>query len=151
MHVAQYDSPLGPLALRSNGIALTSLRFGAAEEQGDSAVFQEAFRWLDAYFQGTPLPLPRLALSGSSFRLKVWQQCVAIPYGMSCSYSELARAAGHPGAARAVGSALAANPLLILIPCHRVLPAGGGIGNYAAGRAVKQLLLERENIDKSTI
>lgn len=151
IHRAQYDSPLGPLALCSNGAALTAMRFGTSAAHGDSSVFAAAFHWLDAYFGGVELPRPAFSVSATPFRLNVWQQCAAIPYGETCRYGELARSLGAPGAARAVGTALAANPLLILIPCHRVLPAGGGIGNYAAGSALKQRLLERENIDKSAI
>ena len=150
MHCAQYDSPLGPLCLRSNGVALVSLHFGPAGVQGETAVFSDAFRWLDAYFSGVELPRPRIFLSATPFRLNVWQQCAAIPFGHTLSYGELARAMGCPGAARAVGSALAHNPLLIIIPCHRVLPASGEIGRYAAGSALKRLLLERENIDKTS-
>lgn len=150
MHCAQYDSPLGLLCLRSNGTALTSLQFGAAEEQGDSDAFAAVFRWLDAYFRGEVLPLPHLAPEGTPFQQKVWQQCTAIPYGCTCTYGELARFVDQPGAARAVGSALAHNPLLIMVPCHRVLPATGGIGRYAAGIARKQGLLVLENIDIST-
>lgn len=144
MHCAQYDSPLGPLVLRSNGTALTSMQFGSAVEQGDKTVFADAFRWLDAYFSGVELPRPSVFLSTSPFRLKVWEQCSDIPYGQSRSYSELARAAGCPGASRAVGTALAHNPLLIIIPCHRVIPASGSVGQYAAGRALKRQLLELE-------
>lgn len=150
MHCTQYDSPLGPICLQSNGMALTSLQFGSAEEQGNRALFTDAFRWLDDYFCGIELPRPVLALSASPFRLKVWNQCAAIPYGQTRTYAEMARAAGSPGAARAVGTALAHNPLLIIIPCHRVIPASGGVGQYAAGSHLKQLLLQRENIDKAT-
>lgn len=145
MHCAQYDSPLGPLCLHSNGTALTSLQFGVAEEQGNIGVFADAFHWLDAYFNGVELPRPRIFLSASSFRLRVWEHCAAIPYGQTMSYGESACAIGCPGAARAVGTALAHNPLLIVIPCHRVLPASGGIGQYAAGGSMKRLLLELEN------
>lgn len=150
MHCTQYDSPLGPICLRSNGVALTSLHFGSAAQPGDAAVFADAFRWLDAYFSGVELPRPVLALSASPFRRKVWEQCAAIPYGQTRTYAEMACAAGRPGAARAVGTALAHNPLLIIIPCHRVVPASGGFGQYAAGSHLKQLLLQRENIDKTT-
>lgn len=145
MHCAQYDSPLGPLVLRSNGTALTTLQFGTAAEQGNKTVFAHAFRWLDAYFCGVELPRPRVCLSASPFRLKVWEQCSAIPYGQTRSYGELARAAGFPGAARAVGTALSHNPLLIIIPCHRVIPASGGVGQYASGGALKCQLLVLEN------
>ena len=146
MHCAQYDSPLGPLCLRSNGVALVSLHFGPAEEQGETTVFSEAFRWLDAYFSGVELPRPRIFLSATPFRLNVWEQCVSIPFGTTLSYGELARAMGCPGAARAVGSALAHNPLLIIIPCHRVLPASGETGRYAAGEIFKQRLLDVERL-----
>ena len=127
-------------------MALTSLHFGAAEEQGETAVFLEAFRWLDAYFSGVELPRPRIFLSATPFRLNVWEQCVSIPFGTTLSYGELARAMGCPGAARAVGSALAHNPLLIIIPCHRVLPASGETGRYAAGEIFKQRLLDVERL-----
>lgn len=146
MHCAQYDSPLGPLCLRSNGVALVSLHFGAAEEQGETAVFSDAFRWLDAYFNGVELPRPRIFLSATPFRLNVWEQCVSIPFGSTLSYGEFARAMGCPGAARAVGSALAHNPLLIIIPCHRILPASGETGRYAAGEIFKQRLLDVERL-----
>ena len=151
MHRVQYDSPLGPLVLRSNGAALTSLQFGAAAGQGNAGVFTDAFRWIDAYFAHKSAELPRLALVGTPFRLRVWQQCLSIPRGHTMSYGEMAAAIGQPGAARAVGSALGANPLLLMIPCHRVLPAGGGIGGYAAGAAVKRVLLEWESIDKYAV
>lgn len=151
MHCVQYDSPLGPLVLRSNGTALTALQFGTAEEHGNKAVFADAFRWLDAWFQRVEHPRPNLSMTGSSFRLKVWEQCMLIPFGQTLSYGELACRVGCLGAARAVGTALAHNPLLIIVPCHRVLPASGGVGQYAAGSTLKRLLLERENIDKSTI
>lgn len=144
MHCALYESPLGLLTLRSNGDALYSLQFGAAEEQGDRAVFLHTFHWLDAWFQGVELPRPHLLMRGSPFCLKVWEHCMSIPMGQTRSYGELARAVGRPGAARAVGTALRHNPLLIIIPCHRVLPAAGGIGQYVAGPTLKRLLLQQE-------
>ncbi len=151
MHCALYDSPLGPLTLRSDGDALVSLQFGTGLVQGDEMVFRETFRWLDAWFQGVELPRPKLRMYGASFRLTVWEQCMSIPLGQTLSYGALACRMGCPGAARAVGTALARNPLLIIVPCHRVLPVSGGVGRYAAGSTLKRLLLERENIDKSTI
>lgn len=151
MHRVQYDSPLGPVLLTSNGRALTSLCFSAGEPQGNAAVFTDAFRWLDAYFSHKPAELPRLEPVGTPFRLRVWQQCLRIPCGHTASYGEMAAAIGQPRAARAVGNALGANPLLLMIPCHRVLPAGGGMGGYAAGAALKRALLEWESIDKYAV
>lgn len=148
----QYESPLGPLSLTSRGDYLVSLQFGTCTAHGDSPVLHAASRWLDAYFAGQIPPQDSLPLNpqGTLFQKGVWQQCLQIPYGQTLTYGQLAQQMGCPAAARAVGSALGRNPLLIMIPCHRVLPAAGGIGQYAAGSAIKQALLEWERIDKST-
>ena len=148
----QYDSPLGPLSLISRENCLVALRFGACAPIGDSPVLHAAKRWLDSYFSGQALqPELNLAPQGSAFQQLVWQHCRRIPYGQTLTYGQLAQMMACPGAARAVGSALGCNPLLIMIPCHRVLPAAGGVGQYAAGSAIKQALLEREMIDKSAL
>lgn len=85
-----------------------------------------------------------LHLSGTAFQLKVWRALIAIPAGSTQSYSEVAARIGRPDAARAVGSAIAANPVAVMIPCHRVLPASGGTGNYRWGAARKRQLLQWE-------
>lgn len=150
MHQTRYDSPLGPLILTSDGAALTSLRFAEGDSAGDSLVFADAFRWLDAYFAAESAPLPSICPSGTEFYRRVWRECMRIPQGRTCTYGELAAAMGMPRAARAVGTALARNPILLIIPCHRVVPAGRGYGYYAGGADLKRLLLEREIIDKRT-
>lgn len=91
-------------------------------------------------FSGIPLGLSAATL----FQLSVWQACSRVPYGQTRTYGEIARAIGHPRAARAVGSALGANPCCIVIPCHRVVPASGGSGRYVYGTERKKWLLERE-------
>ena len=83
-------------------------------------------------------------MCGTPFQKKVWRAVCKIPSGQTCTYGEIAKAIGHPRAARAVGSALKRNPLLVVIPCHRVVPASGGIGNYVGGRARKKWLLSEE-------
>jgi len=89
--------------------------------------------------------LPPLDLSeGTAFQRQVWQALLRIPCGQTCSYSELAAAVKNPAAVRAVGRACGANPIPILIPCHRVLAKGGGLGGFSAGLAWKRLLLQRE-------
>lgn len=148
IHRLQYDSPLGALLLTSDGRGITSLRFAEGERCGSPLVFSAASHWLDSYFSGQSASLPPLTLQGSPFCRRVWQGCLRIPRGCTMTYGELARAIGAPGAARAVGNALGRNPLLLFIPCHRVIPASGGCGRYAAGEELKRLLLERENIDK---
>ncbi|WP_201013591.1 methylated-DNA--[protein]-cysteine S-methyltransferase, partial [Candidatus Methanomethylophilus sp. 1R26] len=70
---------------------------------------------------------------GTSFRLDVWRALSEIPYGKTVTYAELAEASGHPGAARAAGSACAANRIPIIVPCHRVVPSDGGVGSYLGG------------------
>ena len=74
----------------------------------------------------------------------MWYACKDIPYGETRTYSQVAEMAGYPGCARAVGLAMAENPLPLIVPCHRVIPVSGGIGNYAGGIELKQSLLELE-------
>jgi O-6-methylguanine DNA methyltransferase len=91
-------------------------------------------------------PQPPLDLSaGTEFQQKVWNALSAIPTGWTCSYGDVARAIGHDKAVRAVGGACGANPIPVLIPCHRVLAAGGKIGGFSGGLDWKRKLLAREN------
>jgi O-6-methylguanine DNA methyltransferase len=92
----------------------------------------------------TTAPLPPIRFYGSDFQKQVWRALLMIPRGHVCSYGDIAAAVGRPGAVRAVGSAVGSNPLAPLVPCHRVLPAGGGIGNYGGGSEKKRRLLEIE-------
>lgn len=149
--VAPFESPFGSLLLGSNGRALVSLRFGKGERSGPESLFVPAFRWLDSYFAGVSSPLPPIEPAGTDFQQLVWQACCRIPRGSTLTYGELAAMAGVPRACRAVGTALARNPLLLMIPCHRVLPAFGGVGQYAAGEALKRRLLQWEMIDKCLV
>ncbi|MEX0330137.1 MAG: methylated-DNA--[protein]-cysteine S-methyltransferase [Puniceicoccaceae bacterium] len=82
---------------------------------------------------------------GTAFQLSVWQELVRIPFATTLTYGELAERLGSPSKARAVGTAVGANPIAWLIPCHRILPAGGGIGSYRWGSAIKESLLNWEN------
>jgi methylated-DNA-[protein]-cysteine S-methyltransferase len=85
-----------------------------------------------------------LPTDATPFARAVWQATAAIPYGETRTYGELARAAGSPGAARAVGGAMAKNPLPLVIPCHRVVGAGGRIGGFSPGVSLKRCLLAHE-------
>jgi len=85
-----------------------------------------------------------LAPQGSDFAMKVWEEMITIPYGKVRTYGELAEAIGRPGAARAVGQACNRNPISILIPCHRVIGAGGKLTGYAGGLELKERLLRLE-------
>ncbi len=86
---------------------------------------------------------------GTPFRQDVWQQLKDIPYGSVVSYAELARRLGKPGAARAAGTACGANPVSILIPCHRVVSTAGKLTGYAGGIQAKEYLLRLEKINKT--
>ena len=149
-----YDSPAGPLLLSSDGERLTGLSFAPAGmlSAGQAAlpVFQQAAQWLDLYFSGRePLCSVPLAPAGSAFQKEVWAMLRELPYGQTVSYGALAgMLAEKRGLARlsprAVGAALGRNPILLLIPCHRVLGAGGRLTGYAGGLAKKAFLLRLE-------
>ena len=117
---------------------------------GDQAsdFLRQGAAWLRAYFSSlSPLPpLPRLVPSGTEFQKAVWRRLVAIPPGMTITYGEIARGLHMPGASQAVGQAVGANPLPILIPCHRVLAAGGKLGGYSSGLRRKRWLLAHEGL-----
>ena len=155
-----YDSPLGGITLASDGEALTGLWFDGqahfaetlapAHEEKALPVFTLAARWLDLYFAGRePDFRPPLRLRGSPFRRAVWEELLAIPCGQTLSYGELAaRAARRLGSgrssARAVGGAVGHNPISLIVPCHRVVGADGGLTGYAGGLDRKRLLLALE-------
>jgi methylated-DNA-[protein]-cysteine S-methyltransferase len=145
------DSPLGPLTLASrDGKTVSGLRFGRKEgTASDCPPLRAAAAWLAGYFAGgrpNPAALP-LAPEGTPFQRKVWAALLTIPYGETRSYGEIARLVASPSGrpcARAVGTACGRNPIPIIIPCHRVICSGGGIGGYSDGLSVKRRLLARE-------
>lgn len=149
------ESPVGPLTLESNGEQVTHLHLpntGAAAN-GSSAgkvapPLREAARQLDQYFAGkrTEFSLP-VAPAGTAFQRSVWLSLADIPYGEVVSYAEVAGWVGRPTAYRAVGQANGANPLAIILPCHRVVASGGGIGGYGGGLDLKRQLLALEGWD----
>ena len=85
-------------------------------------------------------------LDGTAFRQDIWNALAKVPYGTTISYGELAKASGHPGASRAVGGAMATNPIPLLIPCHRVIAADGSIGGFTGGTELKRKLLAIEGV-----
>jgi O-6-methylguanine DNA methyltransferase len=115
------------------------------------SVFRDAFlTWLQD-FQTLPPESQWTCIApvGTDFQKSVWQTLLTIPYGQQRHYKEIAEQMGHPGASRAVGSAIASNPIALLIPCHRVVPASGGFGNYRWGTDRKCALLQAEQIQGS--
>lgn len=147
------DSPIGELLLLGDAAALRGLymqdapnprRVSSAWRRAPER-FAEETEQLGDYFDGrrTSFELP-LALRGTPFQLRVWEALQEIGYGETMGYGELARHIGRPGAARAVGLANGSNPVAVIVPCHRVIAADGGIGGYGGGVQRKRLLLELE-------
>ena len=156
----RYASPLGALALESDGEALTALRFDVQPDAQPSPlcpVLREALRWLDDYFGGRlPDFTPPLRPAGTPFRAAVWERLLAIPYGETVSYGALARElAAQRGmaamSAQAVGGAVGHNPIALMIPCHRVIGADGSLTGYAAGLERKRRLLAHERAVRNHI
>ena len=157
-YTCHYDSPLGGITLSSDGEALTGLWFDGQKYFADTLdteheekrlpVFDEAVRWLDLYFGGeVPDFTPELSPRGSAFRRRVWDALLAIPYGHTTTYGEIAKKLGCKSA-QAVGGAVGHNPISLLIPCHRVLGADGSLTGYAGGVDKKRSLLALEQTAK---
>lgn len=150
---ATIDSPVGPLTITAEDGALTGLHmhrqrhFPAipATAEHDDAALAPVVEQLRAYFAGelTAFELT-LDLRGTPFQRRVWGALQEIPYGETISYGELARWVGNPNASRAVGTANGHNPVAIVVPCHRVIAADGGIGGYGGGLDRKTWLLQHE-------
>lgn len=145
-----YDSPLGRLRLAQRDGALysllrTDLPMPAPWQEGDAPVLALARAQLAEYFAGTrrAFTVP-LALEGTAFQLRCWEALCRIPYGETRTYGQQAASIGRPRAARAVGGANHANPVMILVPCHRVIGANGTLTGYGGGLDMKAYLLALE-------
>lgn len=125
-------------------LAAVRRRFGPTTE-GSSSLLERTDRQLREYFAGArrDFDLP-IEMPGSAFQKRVWSELRRIPYGRTISYRELADRVGAPRAARAVGLANGSNRLAVIVPCHRVVAAGGGLGGYGGGLNAKRLLLDLE-------
>jgi methylated-DNA-[protein]-cysteine S-methyltransferase len=158
---ASHPSPLGDLLLVGEagpdgtavltGLYLPGHRRGPAIDpawEEAPAAFAAVVDQLDAYFRGerTAFDLPVRFVGGSPFQRRVWDALTRIPAGSTVSYGELAAACGVPGAARAVGGAVARNPISIVVPCHRVVGASGAVTGYAGGADRKRHLLVLEGV-----
>ncbi|MEV6957945.1 methylated-DNA--[protein]-cysteine S-methyltransferase [Streptomyces sp. NPDC051207] len=147
------DSPYGPLTLVAEDGALCGLymqdqRHRPAEETfgvRDTAPFAEAEEQLEAYFAGELKEFTlALRLNGTPFQRRVWDELRRIPYGETRTYGELAELLGAPRASRAVGLANGRNPIGVIVPCHRVIGAGGSLTGYGGGLDRKRRLLDFE-------
>lgn len=141
-------SPVGDLLLTRVGAVITAITFTpfvAPEGLAEDAGFDELRAQLDGYFRGerTDFDLP-LAPRGTPFQLSVWAELLAIPYGETRSYGQIAASLGAPTASRAVGTANGSNPLPIVVPCHRVIGSTGTLTGYSGGLDRKRHLLDLE-------
>jgi len=149
MNIHHYESPAGVLEITTDGQAITGIDFLKANrpvrKTSTHPIIEETCKQLDEYFAGQRsfFDLP-LSPQGTDFQQAVWKELQAIPYGQTVSYSQVAKAIGHPKACRAVGSANGKNPIPILIPCHRVIASDGKLGGYSSGLDIKRQLLELE-------
>nr|WP_320146168.1 methylated-DNA--[protein]-cysteine S-methyltransferase [uncultured Anaeromusa sp.] len=148
--VFYYQTELGVVGIEENGTALTKLYFGEVKrpreaELRETALLQEAGRQVKEYLAGgrKDFTLP-LAPVGTDFQQRVWSALREIPYGETRTYGEIAVSIGCPQGARAVGLGNNKNPLLLFIPCHRVVGVNGKLVGYAGGIAAKEYLLNME-------
>jgi methylated-DNA-[protein]-cysteine S-methyltransferase len=149
------DTPIGTLLIAGDGEAITRIGFardGAPQRPDgdwmrDDARFDDASKQLLEYFAGSrrEFTLP-LRPEGTEFQRKVWKMLLDIPFGETRSYGWLAMAIGSPAASRAVGAANGANPLPIVVPCHRVIGTSGALTGFGGGIPVKKFLLELEGV-----
>lgn len=149
------DSPCGPLTLVARngvlaGLYMTEQRHRPSPEtfgpRADLPLFDGVAEQLGAYFAGDRTAFDvELRLDGTPFQQRVWAALQDIPYGQTVSYGELAEALGRPTASRAVGLANGKNPVSIIVPCHRVIGANGGLTGYGGGLERKQWLLGFES------
>lgn len=157
-----YHSPVGELLIgsfegrlclcdwadgkkRSRNESRMKAALKAGFEEGNSGVIEKAVEELNEYFLGkrNEFDLP-LLFTGSPFQNRVWTELLKIPYGSTVSYGEIARRIGRPKSVRAVANANAANPISILVPCHRVIGSDGSLTGYGGGLHAKEWLLESE-------
>lgn len=150
------DSPLGPILLARTDKGLAGLWFEGqkdhpgqldAPQRPDDPLLRAASAQLAAYFAGrsASFELP-LDLHGTEFQRHVWQALLSIGAGHTCSYRDIAKQLGSPAAMRAVGAAIGKNPLSVIVPCHRVVGAGGALTGYAGGIHRKRALLTLEGV-----
>lgn len=150
-----YQSPIGEICIEEENGKITGLFMVKEDrkerelfhEADETEVLKEAKKQLEEYFNGIrkEFCLP-LNPDGTTFQRKVWEALQAIPYGQTRSYGEIAAAVGNKKASRAVGGANHKNPIMIVIPCHRVIGANGSLTGFGGGLEVKQYLLNLEKL-----
>jgi len=145
--MAIISSPVGNIRITSREGCLSELKF--TEEEPDGLILDQVLlstvQQLEEYFAGTrtTFDMP-IGLGGTDFQHRVWMEMASIPFGHTTTYMKIARKLGNPAAIRAVGAAIGANPILVVLPCHRVLGTDGSLTEYSGGMNRKKALLEVE-------
>ena len=141
------SSPFGNILLESRDGCLSRLQFTDQNPEGEilDQVLLATQHQLEEYFAGIRkiFDMP-IGLGGTDFQRKVWMEVANIPFGQTTTYMKLSQKLGNPAAIRAVGAAIGANPILIVLPCHRILGSDGNLTGYAGGLDKKKALLELE-------
>lgn len=140
------ETPIGNIVIKSNGKAVTDIFLGNPEKEKPDKLTEKAACELKMYFSGE---LKRFSfpieLNGTDFQKRVWRLLTEIPYGETVSYGGIAEKLGGKRYSRAVGGAVNKNPILIAVPCHRVLGSDGSLTGFACGLSVKKYLLDIED------
>lgn len=147
-YIFLYDSPIGTLYIKANHAAITNITiYPINGEIKETKLIKQCINELEEYFEGkrTYFTFP-IEYHDTPFREKCYKALQTIPYGKTISYKELAIKIGNPNASRAVGQAIHYNPLLIVIPCHRIINSNNTLGGFGAGINNKIKLLYLENI-----
>lgn len=139
-------TPVMTLAVQTRGDSVTCIRLNRSGVRSPTTPFERRVaRELDEYVRGGRMEFTfAIVPHGTAFDHAVWREVATIPYGSTATYGEIARRIGRPGAARAVGHANGRNPIPLVIPCHRVVAAGGKLGGYGGGLPLKRQLLALE-------
>ena len=157
-YLTNYSSPIGEMAIISDGQSVNRISFlnqkyfkpslvDEISSEDDLEIFAKAKAYLDDYFKGLNPEIDfKLNPHGTDFRLKVWKLLSEIPYGETVTYGQIAQKISPTMAAQAVGGAVGANPIAIMIPCHRVIGKNGDLTGYAAGLDKKIELLKIEGV-----
>jgi O-6-methylguanine DNA methyltransferase len=166
VHIARLDSPIGRFRVATTELGLAYVELPHSSGRGmrdyleryvserrcvdeigpNAAAMEQVLEFLAGERIDFAVPLD---LRGTPFQRAVWDVLLKIPYGETCSYAEVAQAIGRPGAQRAVGSANNANPVALVVPCHRVIAADGSLGGYGGGQDLKARLLAMERSSPS--
>jgi methylated-DNA-[protein]-cysteine S-methyltransferase len=144
-----YKTPIGNIVVSEKGLSVVKAELArkdaSVKGHKETPFLKKVGIELKEYFEGKRKRFSfKIELEGTAFQKKVWKALLEIPYGQTRSYKDIARAVGNPKGARAVGGANNKNPLMIFVPCHRVINADGGLGGYACGIAAKKILLDLE-------